>query len=100
MVKLADEIKKYRNNEIDSDELYESARWCTHEIKETLVEQSRWNSLYEWVVEDEDKRLWKFSRYIGSTECQEDDDFDGDIIEVEPYEKIVVDYRPIIKENK
>lgn len=98
-VKLANEIEKFKNGEITAEDLYDSARWCTHEIKEELVEQTRWNCLYEWVVEDEDKRLWKFSRYLGSTECQEDEDFDGDVIEVEPYKKVVIDYRPIKKEG-
>lgn len=100
MVKLADKIQEFKSNYISDEELYEYARWYTNIIKEELIEQSRWNSLYEFVVEDEDKRLWQFSRYLGSTECQENEDFNGIIIEVEPYEKVIIDYKPIKKENK
>lgn len=99
MVKIAEELEKCKNGEISSEDLYDKLRWSTTEIKEELAEQGRWMTLYSWVVKDEEDRYWSFCREMGSTECQDCEDFDPYTIrEVEPYERIIVDYRPIKKE--
>ncbi len=85
MTKVAEELKKYKNGEINTDELYEKIHWCTEQIKEKIVDQSRWFTTFEYIVKDEENRYWSFSRNMGSTECQENEEFDPSTIqEVEP----------------
>lgn len=95
MTKVAEELEKYKNGEISIEELYEEIRWCTEEIKEKIVDQSRWFTFYEYIVKDDENRYWSFGRAMGSTEYQEHDEFNPSTIqEVEPYEKVIIDYKP------
>lgn len=101
MVKVAEEIKKAQNGEINTEELYEKVRWCTEQIKEEILGQSRWFTSFRWIVKDEENRYWSIERNEGSTEYQEDEEFNLNYIcEVEPYEKTIIEYRPVKKENK
>lgn len=95
MVKVAELKDLYKNNKISLDEFEEKLRWSTEEIQETVVDQYRWTTCYKYIVQDEENRYWQFYMQKGSTECQEDAPFDGDVKEVEPYEKTIIDYRPI-----
>lgn len=101
MVKVAEEIKKAQNGEIDSKELWENVRWCTEQIREQILDQSRWFTFFRWIVKDEENKYWSIERGMGSTEYQDNEEFNYDCIcEVEPYEKTIIDYRPIKKEGE
>lgn len=99
MVKIAEEIEKYKNKEISSEQLYDRVKYCTSTIREQITGQSRWQTFTEYVVKDEEDRYWMFDTIDGSTECQENEPFDTTtLVEVEPYEKTVIDYRKINKD--
>ena len=95
MVKVAELKDLYKNNKISLDEFEEKLRWSTKEIQETVVDQHRWTTLYKYIVQDEENRYWQFYMQKGNTEYQENEPFDGDVKEVEPYEKTIIDYKPI-----
>lgn len=95
MVKVAELKDLYKNNKISFDEFEEKLRWSTKEIQETVVDQRRWTTLYKYIVQDEENRYWQFYMEKGNTEYQENEPFDGDVKEVEPYEKTIIDYKPI-----
>lgn len=99
MAKIREELQKYTSGEIDAESLWDTLRWCTHQVRETAIEEYRWQILYEWIVQDEEGRYWSFGRLMDKGEMGEHDDFDPTCIkEVEPYERIIIDYRPIKKE--
>ena len=95
MVKVAELKDLYKNNKISLDEFEEKLRWSTKEIQETVVDKYRWTTLYKYIVQDEENRYWQFYMQKGNTEYQENEPFDGDVKEVEPYEKTIIDYKPI-----
>lgn len=99
MVKIAEELEKYKNGEISAEDLWDKLRWNTHQVKEVAVEEHRWQILYNWVVQDEENRYWSFGRLMDKGEMGEHEDFDPSCVqEVEPYEKTVIDYKPILKD--
>lgn len=96
MVKIREELEKYTSNEITAEELWDSMRWCTKQIQEKAVEEYRWQILYEWIVQDEEDKYWSFGRLMDKGEMGEHEDFDPSCIqEVEPYERTIIDYRPV-----
>lgn len=99
MVKVAELKDLYKNNKISLDEFEEKLRWSTKEIQETMVDQHRWTTVYKYIVQDDENRYWQFYLQKGNTECQENEPFDGNVIEVEPYKKTIIDYRPIEDES-
>ena len=99
MVKIAEELERYKKGEISAEDLWDKLRWNTHQVKEVAVEEYRWQILYNWVVQDEENRYWSFGRLMDKGEMGEHEDFDPSCIqEVEPYEKTIIDYRPILKD--
>lgn len=101
MVKIAEELEKYKNGKVSAEDLWDKLRWDTHQVKEKVEEEYRWQILYNWVAQDEENRYWSFGRLMDKGEMGEHEDFDPSCVqEVEPYEKTIVDYKPILKEVK
>lgn len=68
-------------------------------IKNEMYESGRWTTYYDFIFEL-DGKYYQTSYGRGSTECQDESpwEYDGDkieCIEVEPYEKVVIDYQPV-----
>lgn len=68
-------------------------------VAENFVERNRWCDIYETIVFDKGTcRYFRVYAYIGLTEYQSSDYPEQIAIEVEPYEKVITDYRPINRE--
>lgn len=68
-------------------------------VSNELVDHSRWSLSYEMIFKYRDKfyRTW-YNR--GATECQDESPYEYEpseieLVEVEPYEKTVTDYREV-----
>lgn len=67
-------------------------------VPETPVEQSRWSTFFEQIVQDEETgKFFKLEWESGSTEYQEVD-FELTVTEVEPYDTIITRYRKVQSE--
>ena len=60
--------------------------------EEEPVGQSRWHIQYEQVFKSADERFFRFYWRVGATENQDNDE-DIYMVEVEPYEVTVTEYR-------
>jgi hypothetical protein len=66
-------------------------------IRDEITDKSRWSDSHSFVFEL-DGKYYEGGYYRGSTECQEERPFEYDepeFVQVEPYEKTVIDYRPV-----
>lgn len=82
------------------DEWEEYAFGMTTIVPETPLEQSRWMTLYEKVVQDNEGNYWKLTWEQGSTEQQElsFEDCYSEVTQVYPVETTTTVF--VTKENK
>lgn len=73
------------------EEIQEGGEWKAV-TSEELVERSRWHILYAQVFKSPEERFFRFNWRVGATEYQDNDESIY-MIEVEPYEEIVINYR-------
>lgn len=69
-------------------------------LRNDIYDQFRWTTEYDLVFKvKETGKIYQTRYRVGSTECQEDRPWDYKdevtLTEVEPFEKTIIDYRPV-----
>ena len=67
-------------------------------VRDVITGTSRWSTIHDLVFKYKEK-LYQVRYHVGSTEYQDEVPFEYDktveCTEVEPYEKLIVEYRPV-----